>query len=125
MNAKEVVKKFWQTMETNDFAAAAKFLTEDFRCLWPQSSELIEGRENFIKINENYPTRGKWHFEILFVMAENDRVVTEVEVKNDEVTARVITFHEVENGLIKNQVEYWPENFAAQTWRQQWVRIVD
>lgn len=37
-SAREVVLAFWQAMETNDFAHAAQFLSEDFEGHWPQSS---------------------------------------------------------------------------------------
>ncbi|PAR59571.1 polyketide cyclase, partial [Vibrio metoecus] len=37
---------------------------------------------------------------------------------------RAITFHTVENGLITQQKEFWPDEMPPQAWRAQWVKIV-
>lgn len=124
MSAKEVIKSFWQAMGTNDFSSAAQLLSEDFTCFWPQSHELIEGRDNFIKINSNYPAHGEWKFKIISLIAEGDQVVSEVEVTDGVIHGRAITFHRVVAGLIKKQVEFWPDDFAAPEWRRQWVKLV-
>ncbi|EKD82899.1 MAG: hypothetical protein ACD_39C01019G0001, partial [uncultured bacterium] len=60
MTPGEVVASFWQAMATNDFFKAGEWLADDFECFWPQSNELIAGRENFAQINTNYPAAGQW-----------------------------------------------------------------
>ncbi len=55
MNSKDVVLSFWNAMKTNDFAKASEWLSLDFEGFWPQSGELILGRENFVAINAHYP----------------------------------------------------------------------
>jgi len=124
MNAKEVVIAFWKALESNDFYKASEWLSEDFECYWPQSSELIVGRKNFAEINTHYPANGTWIFHINSVISEGNRVVTDVNVTDGTVSARAITFHTVENELITSQTEFWPEDYEAPEWRRQWVRIV-
>jgi len=43
MNSKEVIISFWKAMQTNDFAMASQWLSDDFECYWPQSSEKLIG----------------------------------------------------------------------------------
>ena len=124
MNAKEVVLAFWKASESNDFHKATKWLSEDFECYWPQSRELIVGRENFAEINPNYPSNGTWRFHINSILCEGNRVVSDVDVTDGSVRARALTFHTVENDLITRQTEFWPETFEAPQWRRQWVRII-
>ena len=124
MNAKEVVIAFWKASESNDFHKASEWLSVNFECYWPQSSELIVGRKNFAEINTHYPANDTWIFHINSVISEGNRVVTDVNVTDGTVSARAITFHTVENGLITRQTEFWPENYEAPEWRRQWVRIV-
>ncbi len=124
MNAKEVVKAFWKSMESNDFYRASERLSEDFECYWPQSSELIIGRANFAAINTNYPTKGTWRFRINSILCEGNSVVTDVDVTDGLISARALTFHTVENELIIRQTEFWPDTFEAPEWRRQWVRII-
>lgn len=124
MTPREVVESFYQTMNTNDFHAATSWFADDFECFWPQSSELICGRENFALINSSYPANGPWKFAIESLVADQNLVTTDVRVTDGVVQARAITFHTVEQGLIIKQVEYWPDNFVAPAWRRQWVKII-
>ena len=124
MKSKEVVIAFWEAMKSNDFSEASNWLTEDFEGFWPQSSELIVGRENFAAINSFYPAHGKWLFDVHSIVCENDTVVTDVSITDGVLKARAITFHTVKNGLICKQVEFWPDDFEAPDWRSKWVTVV-
>ena len=121
MNPKQIVEQFWKVMESNDFYAASELLHNDFILEWVQSGELIRGRENFAKINTTYPAEGKWRFTINSIIAEGDRVVTDVSVTDGVRKDRAITFSTVRNGKIWKQIEFWPEPFDAPEWRAQWV----
>lgn len=125
MTPREVVLAFWHAMESNDFYRAAQWLAEDFECFWPQSSEIIIGRNNFAQLNSAYPTEGIWRFTVQSVIAEGNQVVTDVSVSDGERNDRAITFHTVKNDRITTQTEYWPEDYPAPAWRSQWVEIVE
>ncbi|NRF25673.1 nuclear transport factor 2 family protein [Vibrio coralliilyticus] len=124
MNAKEIVNAFWQAMQSNDFYKASEWLSEDFECVWPQSSEKIVGRDNFAALNTNYPSHGIWTFEIHSIVCEGEKVVTDVSITDGTQSARAITFHTVVNGLIAKQLEFWPDNYPAPEWRSQWVEAL-
>ncbi|WP_099608694.1 nuclear transport factor 2 family protein [Vibrio coralliilyticus] len=124
MKSKDIVIAFWSAMATNDFVKASQWLSPDFEGFWPQSREKIIGRDNFSAVNSNYPVEGKWKFEIHSIVNENPTVVTDVTVSDKVQSARVITFHTVENGLITKQTEFWPSAMIAQAWRTKWVKLV-
>lgn len=121
--AQRIVRGFWQAMASNDFHAASLCLTEDFRLHWPQSGEMIEGRENFAEINTAYPTTGLWTFTLRRIVGEGDQIVTEVGVSDGAVQATALTFHTVRDDLIAFQREFWPDPFEAPPWRAKWVRV--
>jgi ketosteroid isomerase-like protein len=125
MNNKEIVRKFWDTMATNDFHAVAQLLHDDYILEWPQSGERIRGRENFASINTFYPTEGIWRFTINSLIAEGDMVVSDVSVSDGTRNDRVITFSSIREGKIRKQVEFWPEPFAAPEWRAQWIEKME
>ncbi|MGC5428803.1 nuclear transport factor 2 family protein, partial [Aeromonas veronii bv. sobria] len=100
------------------------WLSLDFEGFWPQSGELILGRDNFVAINTFYPANGLWLFEIHSVVCEGSTVVTDVSVTDGVQKARAITFHTIENGLISKQTEFWPDEMPAKGWRAKWVKIV-
>ncbi len=121
ISSKDVIERFWQAMQTNDFRAAAQCLHDDYVLDWSQSGERVRGRENFIAINERYPAAGRWQFTINRVVAEGDQVVSDVTVTDGRIVGRAITFSTVRDGQIVHQIEYWPDPFEAPAWRAQWV----
>lgn len=120
--AQRVVRRFWKAMASNDFHAASLCLTEDFRLQWPQSDEVIEGRENFAALNTAYPAQGLWTFDLRRIVGEGAQIVTEVGVSDGVVRATALTFHTVRGDLIAFQREFWPDPFEAPVWRSAWVR---
>lgn len=124
MNSKDVVLSFWEAMRGNDFYAASQWLSEEFEGIWPQSSEIVRGRENFAALNSAYPANGKWDFTINSIVCEGAEIVTDVSITDGVQKARAITFHTVKNNLICKQVEYWPDNYEAPEWRAQWVERI-
>jgi limonene-1,2-epoxide hydrolase/mannose-6-phosphate isomerase-like protein (cupin superfamily) len=125
MTPVETVRTYWEKMNGSDFSEAAQLLADNFTCFWPQSCELIEGRENFVRINRRYPAHGPWSFFIEHLVGDGNEIVSDVIVTDGVVRARVLTFHLVENGRIVRQTEYWPEDFAAPSWRKGLVKKCD
>jgi ketosteroid isomerase-like protein len=119
--SKRAIEQFWATMQTNDFQAAAQLLSDDFVLEWPQSGERIRGRDNFAAVNEHYPVSGRWTFTIRTIIAEGDQAVSDVQVSDQSIRARVITFSTVRGGKIVKQIEYWPDPFEPAAWRREWV----
>jgi|SRR6266498_1270308 len=120
-NNKQVVERFWTAMQTNDFKSAGEFLHDKYVLEWPQSGEVIRGRENFVAVNVNYPAHGRWEITIHQIVAEGNEVVSDVGVTDGVVTGRAITFSTIHNGKIIHQIEFWPDPFEPPTWRGEWV----
>ena len=122
--SKRVVEGFWAAMQTNDFEAAGELLHDDYVLEWPQSGERIRGRANFVAVNQNYPAHGRWEFTIHHLVAEGNRVVSDVGVSDGVITGRAITFSTVRDGKIAGQVEFWPDPFEPAAWREKWVERI-
>ena len=120
--AQKVVRRFWQVMASNDFHAASLCLTQDFCLHWPQSGEMVEGRENFAALNTAYPANGLWAFDLRRIVGDGDQIVTEVGISDGVTCATALTFHTVRGDLIALQREFWPDPFDAPEWRAKWVR---
>lgn len=121
MIEKDIVLNFWKAMASNDFYAAAELLAPDCEVVWPLTKEVIRGRKNFAQLNSAYPAEGEWTFTIERIVSDGEQVVTDVIVSDGVRSDRAITFHTVRDGLIRKQVEYWPEEYAAADWRAKWV----
>jgi ketosteroid isomerase-like protein len=118
---RQIVEQFRAAMQANDWQTAGEFLHDDFVLDWPQSGERIRGRENFVAINANYPAAGRWVFTIHRIIADESGVVTDIGVTDGTRHDRTITFSTLRDGKIIHQTEFWPDPFAPEPWRAQWV----
>lgn len=106
MTAKEVVSKFWASIEARDWATMGALLAEDVVLEWPATRELIRGRANVVAVNAEYPDG--WSINVLRLHADGETVVSEVEVPQDGVGVfRAVSWWEVRDGLIAAGREYW------------------
>lgn len=114
------VRDFWQDMNGNDWrTVAARHLADEFEGFWPQTSEVIGGRDDFARVNGAFPGQGGWRFRVVSLLVDGNRVVSDTRVTQDDlsITARAITFHEIEDGLIRRQTEFWPDANPVPAWR--------
>jgi ketosteroid isomerase-like protein len=116
-----VVRQFWRLMAGNDFALVRSVLAADFVLEWPQSGERIRGAENFARVNSEYPTNGQWQFQINRLLAQGERVVTQVSLTDGVQSAEPISFFTIAQGRISRLVEYWPEPFEPRENRRHLV----
>lgn len=122
----DLVRDFWTAMNGNDWRGVAqRFLSDDFRGLWPQSAEVIAGRDEFAAVNGAFPGQGGWRFQIVSLLGDGPQVVSDVRVTQPDLpmVARVITFHQVQDGLIRQQTEFWPDPYPVPDWRAGLLRI--
>lgn len=121
--SEDIVRGFWTAMQSNDFENASRWLDPAFEYFMPQTGELLRGPSAFAALNSAYPAAGKWRFSVRKIIAQGQEAVSDVEITDGQMTARAVTFHEVENGLIRKQVEYWPDPYPAPAWRKAFVDI--
>lgn len=119
-----VVRECWRLMATNDFHSVKPLLADDFVLEWPQSRERIRGGENFARMNAEYPATGRWRFQLNFLVASADSVVTQVSVTDGTQSGEPISFFTVAGGKIVKLVEYWPEPFAPVENRRHLVELM-
>ena len=122
---RQLVERFWRTMNENDSRAAGQLFHDDYVLDWPQSGERIRGRANFAAINEHYPASGRWVFNVHRVIADGKGAATDVAVTDGAISARALSFFEIRDGLIWRMTEYWPDPFEPAAWRMQWTERID
>jgi hypothetical protein len=118
---RQLVARFWQTMNANDWRAAGTLLHDEYVLEWPQSRERIRGREHFAAVNAQYPIPGPWRFTVHRIIADEREAASDVTVAAPTIAARVVSFFEMRDGLIWRVIEFWPDPFEAAGWRAPWV----
>ncbi|MCL2555185.1 MAG: nuclear transport factor 2 family protein [Actinomycetia bacterium] len=125
MDAAEIVRRLWARMEDRDWAGVGALLAEDAVVEWPVSAERIVGRENYVRVNAEYPEG--WSIRVLRIVADGDQVVSEVEVPHATMGVhRAVSFWTVRDGRIVAGREYWSEVGAdpAPEWRAGFVERI-
>lgn len=122
---REVVARFWERMSAADWEGVAGLLADDFVAEWPQSAERIRGRAAFVAVNRHYP--GSWAIAVRRVVADGDRVATEVGMTDrtgERASVVAVSFFELRDGRIARETDWWPEPYAAPAWRSRWVEPI-
>ena len=129
--AKEIVTRFWGHFNAREWRQAKLLLADDFEAHWPQSRELIKGRDNFIEVNQTYP--GTHNIEVQEVKFEYDRSDLECHVTTvvyivskmpdgKELNLFAVSFFVLNSEKqIKSATEYWADTSDAPEWRKHLV----
>lgn len=143
MGNRRVVERFAEALAANDFDAQDVLVHEDYVGRWPQSGEVIRGRENRRAVLENYPggegglgasaerivgtddqfiTGPSWNIIHLAGSGDELTITGRLTYPNGEVWhfATLLTLRE---GKIWRQVEYFAPPFEAPAWRAPFVEV--
>jgi ketosteroid isomerase-like protein len=116
---RRIVEELWQLMEKQDWDAAGALLHDDYVQEWPQSGELIRGRDNSMAINRNYPGFPKQ--TVGQIRAGGELVTSEVTLDYGGRVYHGVSIFEFRDGRVVKETDYFAEPFAAPGWRSQWV----
>ncbi|MFF2494725.1 nuclear transport factor 2 family protein [Agromyces sp. NPDC058064] len=120
-----VIELLWARMQARDWPGVRALLADELVVDWYASLERIVGPENFVAVNAEYPEG--WSIHVLSIVAEGDRVVSEVEVPHEGVGVfRAASFWTVHDGLVVEGREYWTTRGGdpAPEWRRPWVEAI-
>jgi ketosteroid isomerase-like protein len=123
MEPSKIVESLWDRMQARDWAGIGELLAEDAVVEWPATGERIVGRENYVRVNAEYPEG--WSIHVLRIVASGADVVSEVEVPHETMGVhRVACFWTVRDGRIVAGREYWTERASdpAPEWRTPFVQ---
>src|SRR5258708_7612430 len=118
----EVVRALWNRIQDRDWIGVGERVAEHGVIEWPASRERIAGRDNFVAVNREYPEG--WSIHVLRIVADDDQVVSEVEVPHTGLGIfRVASFWTVIDNRIVRGTEYWRTVGAdeAPQWRARHV----
>jgi hypothetical protein len=120
MTAEEIARAWWAAIDDGEYAVAAALLDPGTPVDWPLSGERLPTSLAWQRVNERYPATSPWHATILNMVVQDDDVVTFTQVTDGHILDLAISHFRVKNGRIVGLTEYWPETYAAPSWRSQW-----
>lgn len=126
-----VVEQYIHAMSTNDWEAQDRLLSDDFVEEYPQSGEVIRGKDNRRAIIQNYPGGEPRETSASgptpkppVIVGAGDRFTATGQVKypNGE-TWHVVSLIELRDGKIARITDYFGAPFEAPAWRAPYVEV--
>jgi ketosteroid isomerase-like protein len=122
-----IVERFVRGMASNDIEAQEEVLADDIVEEYPQSGEVIRGKQNRRAILENYPggmpevAETKARPESKITGADDEyTAVGQVTYPNGE-TWHVVSLFQLRDGKISRMTVYFGAPFEAPAWRAPYV----
>lgn len=114
MNSRELIIRYWETLNARDWAGFAETLAEDLVYEVPQTRERVRGKEHYLEFNQTYP--GDWTIEIVRVvadasMADESQAAGQILFRDGDQTLTGISFFRLRNGKIQHITDFWPEPY--------------
>lgn len=107
-----VLRELWRRVDATDWDGLARLLAPDVVVRYPHSGEVLDG-PGWVALNRDYP--GRWHAELLDLVAAADRAAGRARV-HDGVPGgeshAVASFATVRGGLVVELVEVWAQEGA-------------
>jgi ketosteroid isomerase-like protein len=120
--AVEIAQEVWRKLGAGDWAGARAMLADDYVQEWPQSRERIEGPDDALAINRNFPG-GMPTMTFRRATGSGDLVVLEVDLRYpDGSRYQGVSVVQVHDGKLVKEVDYFAQPFEPPQWRAQWVK---
>lgn len=125
---RETIEKMWELIKEGGpesmATGLAELTTDDFIEEYPQSGELIRGRDNAVAVMGSYPeaTGTTPHMTPRSIRGEGDLFVLEGTIDyGDGTPVSYVGVAEMRDGKIARMTEYFGNPFPAPEWRAKYV----
>ena len=129
---RQIVERMRDLMAAGDIEAAEKVMYEmeadDFTQYWPQSGELIRGRDNARALNKAYSTNTGTlpKMKTLRLSGSGDTFTVEGTIDyGDGTPVSYVGIFEFRDGKLARAIEYFANPFEAPAWRAKYAQQAD
>jgi hypothetical protein len=108
-----------EAVNTRDMEFFDAIYHDDVVIRWPQSGEVIRGKENIRLLRQAYPTPPT--ATLKRVVGSGDLWAMEMDFDYEGDPFHVILIHQYRDGLVESETTYYAAPFEAPAWRARWV----
>jgi ketosteroid isomerase-like protein len=119
---RRAVERLIEGLNAGDVDVLDEVFTDDGVMVWPQSGEVINGKENRQAVYHAFPTLPS--IKPYRVVSGGDLVVAEAVLDYGGDSYLVVFIFECSDGRIRRETAYWSKPFPAPAWRASWVETV-
>ncbi|WP_285411155.1 nuclear transport factor 2 family protein [Variovorax sp. efr-133-TYG-130] len=114
------IDRHWAASAAGDQVAEHEIYHDDAACIYPQSGEVIHGRQNLQALRSHHPGKPSG-FVVRRIVGEGNLWVTEYAIDYEGKSAFTVSIMEFRDGKVARETQYFAVPFEAPAWRQQWV----
>ncbi|MBY4589178.1 MULTISPECIES: nuclear transport factor 2 family protein [Rhizobium] len=103
------LERHWEASDARDFDVEHEIYAEDAVLYYPQSGELIRGRQNIQESRFVQPNRKR--FTVRRMIGGGDLWVTDFILTYDDVPSYAVSIMEFREGLVANETQYFADRF--------------
>jgi len=113
------IRRFVDSINTHDMETFDAIYHDDVVIEWPQSGEVIRGKQNIRELRLAFPTPPT--ATLRRIVGSDDLWVIEMLFDYDGDRYNTIVIHEYRDGLVVHETAYYGAPFEAPAWRAKWV----
>lgn len=116
------VRQHWRALIAGDLEAEHAIYHDDAELEYPQSGELIVGRDNIRASRSSQPEFGR--IESSRIVGEGDLWISELIVTRDGRQTNLVSIMEFREGRVFHESQYFAEPLSPPEWRARWAKPV-
>jgi hypothetical protein len=113
------IRKIVEALNARDLEAFDAIYHDDVVIQWPQSGEVIRGKQSIRELREAYPTPPT--ATLRRIVGSGDLWAMEMDFDYDGDPFHVILIHQYRDRLVVSETAYYAAPFEAPAWRAKWV----
>lgn len=113
------IRQIVEAVNTRDMEYFDALYHDDVVIEWPQSGEVIRGKQNIRELRLAYPTPPT--ATLRRIVGSGDLWAMEMDFDYDGDRFHTILVHQYRDGLVVRETAYWAAPFEAPAWRARWV----
>ena len=113
------IQQFVAAINARDMDLFDAMYDDDVVIQWPQSGEVIRGKEKIGALREAYPTPPT--AALRRIIGSGDVWAMEMVFDYDGDRFNVVLIHEWRDGLVVSETSYYAAPFQAPAWRARWI----
>jgi hypothetical protein len=114
------IDRHWAASAAGDQAAEHEIYHDEVVCEYPQSGEIIRGRQDLQALRSHHPGKPSG-FTVRRIVGEGNLWISEYVINYGSKPVFAVSTMEFQDGKVSHETQYFADPFEAPAWRARWV----
>jgi ketosteroid isomerase-like protein len=117
---RDLIDQHWAASAAGDQVGEHEIYHDDAVCEYPQSGEIIYGRENLQALRSHHPDKPS-EFSVNRIVGDGQLWISEYVINYGGKRLFTVSVMEFRGGKVAHETQYFADSFDPPAWRAQWV----